>query len=407
MYANRLLVLMLFAFVNILLVTFLFEWNPGFYAYIYRFPSPLLYCIFPAAYLYIRALIYSESSFRKKDFLHFLLSVLYLTEMLPHYFSSYEYRLSMIRNLKDHPVELISLNDGFLPAYYHLSLLCVQTVCYLIATFSLLQKSGGWKGGCILPYKTKNRSSMKILVSVSGVIIFSMLITLITHQAISHNDIQALIITYTVCILSVNVYLFFQPALLYGISQQKTTFLPRANSYVQQPHERQKQGGFNNEQFHQHEVVQDPLPVSNLEIYKPVLELYMQSNAPFLKQGYSIYNLSRETGIPQHHLSALLNRVYKMRFTDYINEMRICYIKTHFNNNEWEKLTLEGIAKHAGFRSRTTFFNAIKKTCGITPSAFLAELKKQSNSVYSGNDNLSPVYRMNEMPLSYEKNKEV
>ena len=69
-----------------------------------------------------------------------------------------------------------------------------------------------------------------------------------------------------------------------------------------------------------------------------------------------------------------------MRFTDYINGLRICYIKQHVSNKEWEKLTLEGIAKHAGFSSRTTFFNAIKKTAGITPSAFLAGLKKQQSN---------------------------
>ncbi|HET7897389.1 MAG TPA: helix-turn-helix domain-containing protein, partial [Flavisolibacter sp.] len=115
--------------------------------------------------------------------------------------------------------------------------------------------------------------------------------------------------------------------------------------------------------------------VSNLEQYKPVLERYMATEKPFLKQGYTINELSRDTGIPQHYLSALLNRLYEMRFNEYLNRLRINYISENLTNPEWEKLTLEGIAKQAGFTSRTTFFNTIKKTTGLSPSEFIEQIK--------------------------------
>ena len=99
------------------------------------------------------------------------------------------------------------------------------------------------------------------------------------------------------------------------------------------------------------------------------------SARPFLRQGYSIIDLSNETGIPQHHLSALLNRVYEMRFNDYLNRKRINYIIENFGDPEWEVLTLEGIAKQAGFTSPTTFFNSIKKLTGLSPSEFIAQIK--------------------------------
>jgi len=105
-----------------MLVTFLFEWNIELYAYIYRFPSPLLYLLFPTSYLYIRSVIKDETSLKKTDILHFLMSILYFIEILPHYFTSYEYRLEIVRELVSHPRRLITLNEGFLPANYHRAL---------------------------------------------------------------------------------------------------------------------------------------------------------------------------------------------------------------------------------------------------------------------------------------------
>jgi AraC-like DNA-binding protein len=390
-YANRLLGLALFGMVNIMLVTFLFQWNPDLYAYIYRFPSPLLYCIFPAIYLYIKA-VHTKGGLRKKDLFHFLPSFFYLIEMLPHYFTTYEYRLSIIRTLKENPINLVTLNDGALPEYYHIAFLCIQAACYLIVTFTLLVKVRALKHENFIENKSIFYHGSKKFFSAGGFIIFSTIFTLIICRAFLHNDVQALLISCTVSILFVNLYLFFHPEILYGISRKKTDLLfsPLPNAYVQ-VQELETKGTTEEKQFPVQQVIRQSAQFSNLENYKPVLESYMNSKAPFLKQGYSIYHLSRETGIPQHHLSALLNRIYKMRFTDYINEMRISYIRKHFNNGEWEKLTLEGMAKHAGFKSRTTFFNAIKKTSGTNPSAFLAELKKQSISNSTLTDESNPV----------------
>jgi AraC-like DNA-binding protein len=113
--------------------------------------------------------------------------------------------------------------------------------------------------------------------------------------------------------------------------------------------------------------------------YKPILELHLENNKPYLQQGYNIAKLSLETGIPQHHLSALLNKVYGVRFNDFINNYRIKHITDHFAQSGWHQMTLEGIASEAGFNSRTTFFNAIKKSTGLSPSEFISKIKNERN----------------------------
>ena len=373
-YANRLLALTLFGLVSILLVTFLLEWNADFYAYIYRFPSPLLYTIFPGAYLFLRATVYDETRFRKKDILHFLPVLLYLIEMLPHYFTSYEHRLHLVQEIKNQPIKLVTLNDGLLPPYCHLAFLCVQALSYLVVISVLLQQVRRVNHEKLQSHTARVYDWVKLFVYLTGFIAVALILIFVGNNFL-YTTIQPLLVTFTLAFLIITIYLFFQPEILYGISAKKDVVF--FSQYNHEPLNTVPQSHLKKKTYNFPELDYTSTAFSNLEIYKPVLESHMQSKTPFLKKGYSIQDLSRETGIPQHHLSALLNRVYKMRFTDYINGLRICYIKQDFGKIQWQNLTLEGIAKHAGFSSRTTFFNAIKKNAGITPSAFLAELKKQ------------------------------
>ena len=44
-------------------------------------------------------------------------------------------------------------------------------------------------------------------------------------------------------------------------------------------------------------------------------------------------------------------------------------------------MTLEGIASEVGFNSRTTFFNAIKKSTGLSPSEYISQIRKAKGDV--------------------------
>src|SRR5215218_1153987 len=84
-FANCLLAITLFSMASVMMVTFLLEWNIDYYAYVYRFSSPLHYLFMPTSYLYLRAVLYDEQKFRKWDVLHFLPAFLHFVEMLPFY----------------------------------------------------------------------------------------------------------------------------------------------------------------------------------------------------------------------------------------------------------------------------------------------------------------------------------
>jgi AraC-like DNA-binding protein len=378
--ANHLLVFSLFSLAVILLMTFLLKWNINYYAYVYRFPTPVFFLTLPAAYLYIRTIIYDVTRLRKSDFIHFLPAMLCLIEIFPFYFTSYEHRLALVREMINNPKKLIEIKEGILPPYFHTVLLFVLGVIYIILMFRTLNKGSKIVEGNVHINRTSIFKWMQTFTSLIALISIPMIFVLFVSPATFMNGTQFLQVTITVTFLIINLYLFLRPEILYGIPKIHTILSTAPISPIQSENDL----NVNQNTIIDIKIEADPQEkkiddmrsaLLNLENYRPVLELYIATAKPFLKQGYTIYDLSKETNIPQHHLSGLLNKIYRMRFTEFMNRMRIDYIKENFGNPEWDNLTLEGIAKQAGFSSRTTFFNTIKKTTGLAPSEFVSQIK--------------------------------
>src|SRR5215217_1609284 len=225
-HANRLLATALICLVATMLATFLFAWNIDFYAYIFRFPSPLLYLLFPATYLYIRSVIRDETRLNRGDILHFLLPVLYFIEIFPHYFTSYEYRRSLVREFINQPGKLIDLSEGILPAYYHTTLLIVQAILYMFLLLRILQKGSRVKEGNLFIRQTTTFRWIKAFTFLIGINSIPMLFFLLGKSSFFYFGMQFVLIILALSFLVINLYLFFQPEILYGIPQ-KSIVLPK------------------------------------------------------------------------------------------------------------------------------------------------------------------------------------
>lgn len=116
-----------------------------------------------------------------------------------------------------------------------------------------------------------------------------------------------------------------------------------------------------------------------LEDYLKCIEGYLYSGTSHLSCDFRMSTMVEETGIPRHHLSAVINTVYHTNFNTFINKHRIGYILQHFNEPEWAHLTLEGIAQEAGFKNRSPFINAFKQVTGMTPSEFREQYKSSNH----------------------------
>jgi AraC-like DNA-binding protein len=111
-----------------------------------------------------------------------------------------------------------------------------------------------------------------------------------------------------------------------------------------------------------------------LDLLKFKVDKYCQDK-PFLLPDFNLTMMSADTDIPVHHLSYFFNEYLKVNFNTWKNDHKIDYIIELIQGGSNEMLTLDALAKQAGFGSRTTFFNAFKQKMGVTPSEYLSNME--------------------------------
>lgn len=100
----------------------------------------------------------------------------------------------------------------------------------------------------------------------------------------------------------------------------------------------------------------------------------MEEDRLFLDSKLNIYKLSEMLGVPQKHLSLVINQHFKMSFRDFINEYRVTEVKSMLNREDVKHMSILGIALECGFNSEATFYRIFKKSTGKSPR----EYKQQS-----------------------------
>ena len=368
---------------NALLKTDFYVNHPHFF----RITSPLLYIYSPLAYLYIRAIVKDETGFKKWDWLFFIPAFLHFCELLPFYILSTEAKRDFITTVISDPTKLNHFAPYMLSPYTHNIIKAVLGIVYMLFAVRLLKIN---KNGIAKRSPDHNTNIYRWLITLTVTILVMYILTLLfiflpIEDGIDINILMTLTVSliYFLCI-----YLFFVPTILFGmpivrreliLNQSNETPVPAYSVTIATPpgttlYTNHIDNTIANNTSTKQKVVKKEQAseedrYSYLEAYKPLLEMHLESAKPYLKQGYCINDLSKETGIPLHHLSALLNKSYHERFNDFINKLRLNYLVKSFKP-EWKRLTLEGIGKEVGFNSRTTFYNTIKKNTGLSPSVF-------------------------------------
>lgn len=96
----------------------------------------------------------------------------------------------------------------------------------------------------------------------------------------------------------------------------------------------------------------------------------MQREKPYLKNDFSLTELSQLTFIPKHLLSRFFSESMKKSFTDYTNEYRIVEAKKMLSDPKYANFKISFVAYEVGFNSISTFNTAFKKKENISPSQF-------------------------------------
>ena len=111
------------------------------------------------------------------------------------------------------------------------------------------------------------------------------------------------------------------------------------------------------------------------ELMAQIIHL-MENEKQFLNPKLTIEELARQLKTNKTYLSQIINTYFQKNFNNMVNEYRIHEILIWMTNRENANLSFEGMAFKAGFYNRTTFYEAFKHFTGVTPSFFLANIKR-------------------------------
>ncbi|MDX2414101.1 MAG: AraC family transcriptional regulator [Bacteroidales bacterium] len=108
------------------------------------------------------------------------------------------------------------------------------------------------------------------------------------------------------------------------------------------------------------------------------LILFMEVKKPYLDRDLSIYQLSNLTGISRHYITEVLNELHGQNFFTFVNEYRVNEVIRRLNDPANSNFTILAIAYDSGFNSKSTFNTIFKQLTGLTPSLYLAKIKKEN-----------------------------
>jgi len=165
---------------------------------------------------------------------------------------------------------------------------------------------------------------------------------------IIQQDNDARICSGIVVISLLGTYMLIQSLYFTGLSMHHSVKIPRETTHTLK------------------------LKVEQIEDYLQRLCKALETDKLYLDHHCSQESVSAQTGIPKHHLSQLVNSIFKKNFSDYINEYRCRYARTLLENADNQRLTIDAIGALSGFSNRVNFNHAFKKVYGVSPSNYQA-----------------------------------
>lgn len=327
--------------------------------------TPLFLLVGPSLYFYVRGLLRDDFRLSKIDYLHFIPSLILFINILPHLFSSYEYKLAFSEKILENPAQILNNLNLFIPATVNFFLRPIIGLVYVIICIRLV----------VLKFKNSELVSpqSKLIVKWVVFLIFNtllvyisfLLFTVMSYRTLDYKiaEVQGyyfLNITLVGLVLF-NISLLFFPNILYGLPQLDF-FILKNNNEELLLNSKLESNKKNSRSF---EISKDKIQILSNKIDQFCL------TKPYLHPEFSLSSMSADTDIPVHHLSYYFNEYMKVNFNTWKNDKKINFVITLIQNGKNEILTLDALAKQAGFVSRTTFFNAFKQKTGLTPSEYL------------------------------------
>ena len=330
--------------------------------------TPLFILVGPVLYFYVRGLLRDDYRLDKRDLLHFIPAVLLFINIIPHLFSGFQDKLEYATRVLESPAEIVNFKYFFIPAGVKFLLRPFVGLFYVILCIRLI----------VLKFRDERPTNKqtKLIFRWTSFLIFNTLLvyisflvfTIFSYQANDYKIAEVkgfyFLISSLIGLVLLNISLLFFPNILYGLPQLDYIISHKHDSLDEENKEMIKKNARSFE-----------ISLEKLNLLHDKIEQYCLTQ-PYLNPDFSLSTMSADIDIPVHHLSYYFNEHLNINFNTWKNDNKINYVIDLMEKGNNELLTLDALAKQAGFGSRTTFFNAFKQKMGLTPSEFL---NKQNN----------------------------
>ena len=329
------------------------------FPHVFKTGLPLNFLIAPFSYLYVRAVLFNEKKFQKRDLIHLIPFLIVFINYIPFYLLSVNEKVTVIQNSLNYWPDTFKYQAGFLPENFSILFRLILAIIYLVLQWNL-----------ILSYKKIHKESyiqiqisnvlkwLKLFTITSTVIFFGIIGFMLTVFFLPsyYNDyilmqIPSLLVSVGFFVMA--AYLLTHPEVLSGLPFVK---------YKEVPSDVMKDKSY-------------MLPYIN-EDYKHEMEKivhFFETENPYLNKELNINQVSVALDIPSRELSFIINNHFGQRFTDFINQYRIKHITKKINKEYLSNFTIEAIASEAGFASKSTFNLAFKKYHQCTPTEYFSK----------------------------------
>lgn len=106
----------------------------------------------------------------------------------------------------------------------------------------------------------------------------------------------------------------------------------------------------------------------------------MSDEKLYLSPDLNLRSLADRMEVSDRMLSAFFNEVLECSFYDAINAYRVEEALNKLKSNKIDNYTITGLGLLSGFSSKSSFYRVFKKSTGLTPSAFREKLLNESQN---------------------------
>jgi AraC-like DNA-binding protein len=337
--------------------------NPLFYLII----SSVSLCDWPLMFLYVKKMTEAEFKLRLKSFVHFIPALIVFLMQIGLYIGLSAADKQLLLKSKEFISDTPSLATFLSVYYFSIAILFFQILFYAVAMIIKLVKH---RRNILKEYSYKDKITLNWLFAFVILYLLYFALEIIIFLFPSLNVSEP---TYF-SIVSVHIFIVG----IWGL-RQREIYLKRS-SVILSPDEVLIGKKKKEEPQDVVKVVEKKTSVSERkqvlltdsqkdELAEKITSL-MKDKKLYLNDELSLEDLASELYIHKNYISYVINEAFEMNFYNYINTYRIEDAKRMLLDKSFDNLSIEGIAKSCGYKSRNVFYPVFKKFEGVTPLEF-------------------------------------